>query len=233
MIEKRFYFSGCDLSPGLFTRPAAFARAMQFAAEQDLDAFDLSAMTLRKLGLAFVLSKISVSLTSPAIKEIRVKTFSREIHAMTFFRDFVFTEPNGTPAGCAISRWALIHVDSRTLAPPSLLPKSIPSYPELAVDLDAPRFARKLPPEALDLGLSTVYTFQTDANAHLNNCAYFDLCIEKNGDLPYKQFAIEYLSEVRLHDSVRLYRTGAPEDCVLYGANERTGTLSFIAYLAV
>lgn len=234
MLTEPIYFTGCDLSPGGHVRLAAFLRQMQSVACKDLDLCGLSQENLQEIGLAFILSKSSLRIEDPRLQgaDIRLSTAAKETRGASFLRDFLFYRGDRVVAR-ASTRWALLRLDTRTLARPKELPLAVETTPAHTADLECPRLPACLPDDCTDLGTQEIPLCMTDANAHLNNAAYLDLALNRLPDAPYHSLDIEYRRELGVGERVRLL-CAAQEDCILLsGIRQSDGAQSFMARLCL
>ncbi|MBR6530379.1 MAG: hypothetical protein IKT43_03085 [Clostridia bacterium] len=233
MYETPVYLAGCDLCDKGHIRLAAYLREMQKAACLDLNNFDLTPELLHEMGIAFILSKTSlvVEKTNLPSAELTLKTYPRQTTGASFMRDFVFSQ-NGEVVARATTRWGILNLNTRRLVRPSELPRPIPGESELWVGFEPPRLAAAKSENAALLGCVTVPRCMTDANAHLNNAAYLDLCLNVDADLAFSEMHIEYRKEVKEGEQLAIYKSENDDGSyLLYGEKTETGELSFLVEL--
>ncbi len=233
MYQNPIYFAGCDLSVNQHVRLAAYLREMQKVACLDLKNFDLSPEQLYELGIAFILSKTSLRIHSQNLDtfELDLKTYPRQTKGASFMRDFIFTQGDRSIAS-ATTRWGILNLETRTLCRPKDLPTPIQGEADLWVGFEPPRLCAQIPENARDLGKVQVAHCMTDANGHLNNAAYLDLCLEKIDDIPYNSLDIEYRHEAMVGEQLSLWRVDEDsEHFLLYGKKEAGDEICFMARL--
>jgi len=208
MREEPVIFESYDLSASGFVRPSAILRRMQEIAGRDLDtSFGISYDDLRARNMAFVVSKIALSLDQPLREQVRytIRSGPQETHGATFPRSFVIEDEQGVVAR-ANSLWALLEVDKRCLLRASALGDNISSCPDLSDGLACERLARikDSKPDCSDE--RRVYPSLLDRNCHLNNCNYADLATDllpkKSGEV--RELHITFQKEARLGDVICL-----------------------------
>lgn len=233
MHSQSVYFAGCDISCRGHIRLAAYLREMQKVACLDLSNFSLSPEILHEQGIAFVLSKTSlvVERTNLPSAELELLTYPRATRGASFMRDFVFSQ-DGVTVARATTRWGILDLNRRVLVRPSELKHPIVGETDRWVGFEPPRLSPTRKDDAEKIGNVTVERCMTDANAHLNNAAYLDLCLNVTEDLPYREMHIEYRKELLEGEGVTLYRENCGEKTArLYGERAEDGALSFLVQL--
>ncbi len=233
MYGQSIYFAGCDLSPKGHIRLAAYLREMQKVACLDLNNFELSPEILYQNGIAFILSKTSLIIEKDHLPsaELELLTYPRASRGASFMRDFVFSQ-NGECIARATTRWGILDLNRRVLVRPNELPRPIEGETDRWVGFEPPRLSPLIPDGATSLGEVCVPRSMTDANAHLNNAAYLDLCLDVSEDLAYREMHIEYRKELLEGEKVRvLCHEQENGTQMLYGQKCEDGTLSFLLSL--
>lgn len=228
MYQMPVYFAGCDLSQKGHVRLAAFLREMQKSACLDLKNYNLSPEILYDAGIAFVLSKTSLVIEKTHLPsaELSLLTYPRTSHGATFLRDFVFTQNNETVAR-ATTRWGILNLETRRLVRPTALPRPIVPEEGLFVGFEPPRLSTEPLQDAQTLGTYRVSRCMTDANGHLNNAAYLDLCLNATEDIPVREMHIEYRQELLEGECVTIRRAKTQDGTMLFGT-KGDDSLSFL-----
>ena len=184
-------------------------RYMQEAADLQLRDYGPSGDTLRKDGLAFILSRFSMCLYRPlyAYDPIIATTWACPSRGASFERcsrlmrgDDLISE--------LYTVWALVHIEDRSLCHVEDI--SFGFSPEEPLAFDAPK--RVHLPRGLELpliGERTVVYSDLDVNRHMNNTNYPDmLCNYIPGGMPGRRvvrMAIHFMNEAQAGDSLRIY----------------------------
>ncbi len=233
MYQTPIYFAGCDLSKEGHIRLAAYLREMQKAACLDLNNFNLTPELLYSQGIAFILSKTSLFVDRDHLPsaELDLLTYPRATVGASFMRDFVFSQ-KGEVVARATTRWGILNLESRRLVRPNELPTPIVGETDRWVGFEPPRLSPAIPEDAENLGETDVLRCMTDANGHLNNAAYLDLCLNLTEDVAWREMHIEYRKELLEGDTVRLLRSrGENGNVLLFGQKCEDETLSFLVSL--
>ena len=153
-------------------RTSALMRIMQSTAEAQLTDNRLSYDELKGMKRAFILSRMRMEFT----KGLRVcdkvygSTFPCHSRGYSFLRCYQLTS-NGETVGRAVSVWALIDTDSRSLVKVNDFDLGITTYNPL--DYEMTRFV--LPKTLTEVGKYRVDYSMTDRNRHMNNTRYPDM----------------------------------------------------------
>lgn len=153
-------------------RTSALMRYIQTAAQYQLTENGMSVDELHGMKRAFLLSRITMEFTETirAYDKLTALTFPCESHGFSFFRCYAL-EKEGRTVGRAVSAWALIDTDTRSLV-------RVNNF-ELGLTTHEPHdlvLARFIVPKGLGMvGTYRVGYGVTDQNRHMNNTTYPDM----------------------------------------------------------
>lgn len=194
-----------DLDYNGIAKTSAILKYMQTAADSQLAERGMSYDSLKNLGRAFVLSKIRLEINK-AFREgepITAITFPCESRGFSFLRCYGI-EQDGATVARAVSLWALIDTEDRSLVRVNDFDLDLPLLPPL--DLAFNRF--KMPDSLIDVGGYGVHYGDVDRNMHMNNTKYPNM-YSNYLPLPGKRISsisISYLSEAKLGEKMRVLR---------------------------
>ncbi|MBR7165385.1 MAG: hypothetical protein IKD18_03805 [Clostridia bacterium] len=221
MREEKMRFESFELSASGFVRPSAVMRRMQQAARDDLNSFGISYEAMREKSMAFVVSRMALVFNRPVPGEVPLvlRTAANPTRGATFPRSFVLEDEAGEPVMRAMSLWALLDFEKRTLLRPSALWEEIPSFADLS---DGVSCARLMKPSGILPCYSEerkVYASMLDQNNHLNNCNYADLATDllpaDAGEV--KELQIAFQHEARLGEVLSLNGYDTSEGLLVSG----------------
>lgn len=186
-------------------RTSALMRYIQGAAQSQLTDNGLSYEALKERSRAFILSKIKMEFTEPvrAYERLCALTFPCESRGYSFLRCYGL-EKDGKTIGRAVSVWALIDTDTRSLVKVSDFELGLATYSPL--DMALTRIAH--PSEMIQVGTYKVLYGAIDQNRHMNNTVYPDMF---SAFLPLenkriKTISISYLAEAAAEDTLTVLR---------------------------
>ena len=186
-------------------RTSALMRYIQGAAQSQLTDNGLSYEALKKQSRAFILSRIKMEFTEPvrAYERLSALTFPCESRGYSFLRCYSL-EKDGKTIGRAVSVWALIDTDTRSLVKVSDFELGLTTYSPL--DIALTRIAH--PSEMVKVGTYKVLYGAIDQNRHMNNTVYPDMF---SAFLPLenkriKTISISYLAEAAAEDTLTVLR---------------------------
>jgi len=173
-LSRDFQVNSYDVDSAGFVRPCALMRSMQQLAGDDSAQYGLSYRQMREDGHVFVLYAMKLEMNHPLRADDRytLKTYSIDIHGVSFRRDFYFYK-NDALIGKACTKWVLLDFIKRKILPPARLSKALPKYKDMANGVEVSK--------RLDVSDCTVcdkrrvYPSMLDENDHLNNCIYADI----------------------------------------------------------
>lgn len=230
MRKESVRFESYELESNGFVRPSAVLRRMQQIARDDLDSFGISYEDLRNRNMAFVVSKMALVFQRPVEGEIPLQLASAAMatHGVTFPRAFVLSDEKG-PILHAMSLWALLDFEKRTILRPSALGEEIPVFEDLSEGVTCARLIRPqdTAPERTDV--RKVYPSLLDQNCHLNNCHYADLATDLYPDSPsVREMHLTYQTEALLGDELLMEGFDTTEGRLVAGKNLTRETLCFL-----
>lgn len=192
-------------------RCSSLMRYIQTAAQSQLTENGMSYDELRDMHRAFILSKIKMEFTEDirAYVPLRAISYPTDSRGYSFYRCYEL-ERDGRTIGRAVSVWALIDTESRSLVRVGDFELGITT--ERQNDLSLTRFS--LPSGIAEVGTYTVNYADLDQNCHMNNTRYPDMY---SNFLPLdgkriKTLSISYLNEARRGERLRVYRAIGDEN---------------------
>lgn len=200
-------------------------RYMQDSANCQMEDDGLSYNELFERGLAFVLSRLKLSLYHPLYShdEIEVETWACESSGVSFNRCYRIKK-DGIIAAEAYSVWALLDTNARRLVRVSDFEGHYGEDAPVELDM-AKRFRLPADINLTLVGERTVEYQDVDMNRHMNNTRYGDLLCGYLPDMDKKrviQFEINYISEAPLGENLKIY-TAKGEDGTYYFRTVRDG----------
>ena len=172
---------------------------------------------LRKMGLTWVLSRLSIELLRPIIGTERVTVITWPVTRDVFFsiRDFLLTDQQGQTIGRATSSWAALDLKTRR---PVKIDEHLPPYPlHLQRALDDP-FATIPLLDQCQTGVQLpVLRADLDLNNHVNNTIYAGWALEAVPEELIKRavpvlIEIGFRAEAFYGDRILSCCTPSPED---------------------
>ncbi|MDD2500889.1 MAG: thioesterase [Geobacter sp.] len=172
---------------------------------------------LRKMGLTWVLSRLTIELLRPVIgtEPVTVSTWPVTRDGFFSIRDFLLTDQQGQTIGRATSSWAALDVKTRR---PVKIDEHLPDYPlHLQRALDDPFATLPLLAEC-QTGLELpVLRADLDMNNHVNNTIYAGWALEAVPEELIKRavpalIEIGFRAEALYGDRVRSCCAPSPED---------------------
>lgn len=223
-----------DVGPDRLLTPSAQLRLQQEIGERHFAEGGLSFEGVASFGMAFVvLQNNAVIHRRPAAGEpITVKTWSRNVKGMRFFRCYRFEDANGNTLIDSIASFALVDLNEHTLLRPSQFPVEVEHQPDLSHGCPDPA-KLKMPAQAEACGEHTVTLSQLDFNGHLNNTRYADIVFDH---LPadtvghMSGFSIAFSHEAKCGDRLTLFRT-TDENGSWYVTAQNGGQVCFTAQI--
>lgn len=205
MREETLTFQSYDLTASGVVRPSAILRRMQQIARDDLASFGITYQDMRDQNMAFVVSKIALKFERPVLGEtpLLMRTAANPTRGATFPRSFVLSDEKGVCMR-AMSLWALIDFEKRSLLRPSALWSEIPTFDDLSEGVTCARLAKPKDQAPEFVQKRFVYASMLDQNNHLNNCNYSDLATDllPEGSGEVKEMHITFQHEARLGETL-------------------------------
>lgn len=183
-------------------------RYMQDSANCQMEDDGLSYNELFSRGLAFVLSRLKLSVYHPIFThdEIEVETWACESTGVSFNRCYSIKK-NGEIMAEAYSVWALVDTNAHKLIRVSDFEGHYGE--DLPVELDMQKRFRLPANINLNLVGERVCEYQdVDMNRHINNTRYGDILCGYIPDMTGKRvikFEINYISEAPLGETIKVY----------------------------
>lgn len=199
-----------DVGPDRLLTPSAQLRLQQEAGERHFGEGGLNFDGVAAFGMAFVvLQNNAVIHRRPAIGEaITVKTWSRNVKGMRFFRCYRFEDAAGNTLIDSVASFALVDLKEHTLLRPSQFPAEVEHQSDLPHGCPDPA-KLKLPETMIPCGEHLVKLSELDFNGHLNNTRYADIVFD---NLPAETasqmsgFSITFSHEAKGGDCLQLAR---------------------------
>ena len=202
-----------DVDYNGIAKTSAIMKYMQSAAQMQLTENGMSYDDLRQRGVAFILSRFKMEVLRPltAYTPLEAVSYPVESRGFTFLRCYELKLGEETVAR-AVSAWALVNTDSRSLVKVNDFDLGLPVLQPL--DLALPRIV--MPSEIADVGGYGVHYGDVDQNMHMNNTKYPNMY---SNFLPLKdkmisKLSISYLNEAKMGEKLRVLR--AQKDNIFY-----------------
>ena len=196
-------------------RASALMEYIQNAAQTQLTLNGMSYEELRGMKRAFILSRIKMEFTEPvrAYEHITAVTYPCDSRGYSFLRCYAL-EKNGRTIGRAVSMWALIDTETRSLVKVNDFELGLDTHEPHALALT--RFTT--PATARFVGTYTVNYGDTDQNCHMNNTRYPDMY---SNFLPLdgkriRTLSINYQNEAPMGEKLRVERADGIDGYTYY-----------------
>ena len=196
-------------------RASALMEYIQNAAQTQLTLNGMSYEELRGMTRAFILSRIKMEFTEPvrAYEHITAVTYPCDSRGYSFLRCYAL-EKNGRTIGRAVSMWALIDTETRSLVKVNDFELGLDTHEPHALALT--RFTT--PATARFVGTYTVNYGDTDQNCHMNNTRYPDMY---SNFLPLdgkriRTLSINYQNEAPMGEKLRVERADGIDGYTYY-----------------
>ena len=153
-------------------RTSSLMKYIQSAAQTQLTLNGMSYDQLRDMKRAFILSRMKMEFTEPvrAYDDLTAVTYPCDSRGYSFLRCYAL-EKNGRTIGRAVSMWALVDTETRTLVKVNDFELGLETHEPHTLALS--RFTT--PANAIAVGTYTVNYGDTDQNRHMNNTRYPDM----------------------------------------------------------
>ena len=186
-------------------RASSILKYMQSAAQSQLTEGGMSYDNLKTANRAFILSRVKLEILKPlkAHMPITATTYPCESRGFSFLRCYAI-ECDGEIVARAISVWALIDTESRSLVRVNDFELGLPTLPQNGLVLGA----MKMPSGLMDIGGYGVHYGDVDQNRHMNNTRYPDMY---SNFLPLqgkriRSITINYSNEAMIGEKLRVQR---------------------------
>lgn len=213
-----------DVDPNGIVRASALMRYIQSAAQTQLTENGMSYDQLKEQKRAFILSRIKLEFTEPvrAYEPLVAVTYPCNSRGYSFLRCYAL-ERYGVAVGKAVSVWALIDTDTRSLIKVNDFELGLETHEPHNLELN--RFA--LPSVLQDVGTYTVNYGDLDQNRHMNNTRYPDMYsnfLPLDG-MRIKSISINYKNEAPKGERLRVERAEDPDGKTFYFRTVRSDGL--------
>ncbi|WP_159081923.1 acyl-[acyl-carrier-protein] thioesterase [Paenibacillus sp. CAA11] len=203
-------------------RLSAILEAMQKAADSHIEAAGVEITDMLNQGMAWMLMSVDLDIRQvPLLHEaVEISTWNRGAQGVQWRRDFNLSydgiHKGGQVWAVARTLWTLVDLRKRRILRPSAFPYELPVHqPVTAEELPENLLEKLAIPESFALQLAHEWTVRysgIDANGHLNNAKYADLCLdamlrEELDCITLRGFRITYFQEAAWGDQIRIFRT--------------------------
>ena len=194
-----------DLDYNGIAKTSSIMKYIQSAAQSQLTESGMSYDELKNIGRAFILSRVKLELIQPlyANAPITAITYPCESRGYSFLRCYEL-ESDGVIVARAISVWALIDTNTKTLVKVNDFNLGLPTLPQNGLILGA----MKLPSTVKDVGGYGVHYGDVDQNMHMNNTKYPDMYsnfLPLKGKM-IKSITINYSNEAVIGEKLRVLK---------------------------
>ena len=194
-----------DVDHNGIARLSSLMKYIQSAAQTQLTVNGMSYDELRSMHRGFILSRIKMEFTEPvrAYEKLNAVTYPCESRGYSFLRCYAL-EKNGRTIGRAVSVWALIDTENRSLVKVNDFELGLETHEPHSLALT--RFV--LPTAIKEVGTYTVNYGDLDQNCHMNNTRYPDMY---SNFLPLdgkriRTISINYMNEAPRGERLRVER---------------------------
>lgn len=209
---ERYKTKWHDTSAQRCVRHSQYLLYMQETANLQLEAHGRSLDKVRdEMRLGFILSKIKLVFhrSLSAYEDIDVSTWTCNSKGFTFNRCFDIRR-GGELVAQAISFWALLNIDTKTLVRTEGFDLGL--VPDEPISIDVPRRIRQPEGELALLGKREIRYSDIDYNMHMNNTRYPDMLCDfmpMDKIQSISEMTLEFLHESALGDTLSFF--GASE----------------------
>ena len=186
-------------------KTSSIMKYIQSAAQCQLTEGGMSYDNLKNSNRAFILSRVKLEILKPlcAHTPLTAVTYPCESRGYSFLRCYQL-ESDGEVVARAISVWALIDTENRSLVRVNDFNLGLPTLPQNGLVLGA----MKLPSNMTDIGGYGVHYGDVDQNRHMNNTKYPDMY---SNFLPLcgkmiRSITINYSNEAQIGEKLRVQR---------------------------
>ena len=186
-------------------RASALLRYIQSSAQQQLTDSGMSYDELKRMGKAFIISRMHAEFTSSVhtYDKLDAETFPCDSRGFSFLRCYRLLK-DGEVIGRAISVWALVDINTRALVKVADFDLNLPTFAPLDITINH----IKMPSTLADVGEYTVGYSDLDQNRHINNTKYADIF---SNFLPLDKkricsLTISYIHDAKWKEKIRVLR---------------------------
>ena len=185
-------------------RVSSLMKYIQSAAQMQLTENGMSYDELKDMNRAFIISKIRLEFNEPVYEydKLEALTFPCVSRGYSFLRCYALSK-NGEIIGRAISVWALIDTENRSLVKVNDFELNLPTFEAWDMSLAHVR----MPSVMKHAGEYTVCYADLDRNKHINNTKYADI-FSNYIPLDKKRIdsiTISYVNEAKYKDVLDIY----------------------------
>ena len=186
-------------------KTSSILRYLQSAAQSQLTDNGMSYEKLKESGRAFILSRLKLEILHPltAYTPITAISYPCESRGFSFLRCYAL-ECDGEVVARAISAWALVDINNRSLIRVNDFDLGLPLLPQNGLVLSR----SMMPSELIDIGGYGVHYGDVDQNMHMNNTKYPDMYssfLPLQGKM-IRSISINYANEASIGDKLRVQR---------------------------
>lgn len=186
-------------------KTSSIMKYIQTAAQCQLTEGGLSYDNLKDMGRAFILSKVKLEVLRPlrAYEKLTATTYPCESRGYSFLRCYEL-ESDGEVVARAISVWALIDTNSRSLVRVNDFNLGLATLPQNGLILGG----MKLPSTLTDVGGYGVHYGDVDRNRHMNNTKYADMYsnfLPLDGRM-IRSITVNFINEAEFGEKLRVQR---------------------------
>ena len=186
-------------------KTSSILRYLQSAAQSQLTDNGMSYEKLKESGRAFILSRLKLEILRPltAYTPITAISYPCESRGFSFLRCYAL-ECDGEVVARAISAWALVDINNRSLIRVNDFNLGLPLLPQNGLVLNR----TMMPSELIDVGGYGVHYGDVDQNMHMNNTKYPDMYssfLPLQGKM-IRSISINYANEASMGDKLRVQR---------------------------
>lgn len=194
-----------DVDYNGIAKTSSIMKYIQSAAQSQLTEGGMSYDELKSMNRAFILSRVKLEVLRPlyANMPLTAITYPCESRGYSFLRCYAL-EADGEIVAKAISVWALIDTNTKSLVRVNDFNLGLPTLPKNELILGA----MKLPSNITDVGGYGVHYGDVDQNMHMNNTKYPDMYSNflPLGGKMIKSITINYSNEAMIGEKLRVLR---------------------------
>ena len=202
--KRSIEVDGHDIDFNGICRASSLLKYMQSTAQYQLTENGMSYDELKRSGKAFILSKIKLEFTSAAYESdiLEAVTFPCISRGYSFVRCYALSR-GGEIIGRAISVWALVDTDTRSLIRVNDFDLGLDTYEPWDIAIEHIRLPKIMTPA----GKYRVAYADLDRNNHINNTRYADIYANF---LPLNKkrisdITISYVNEAKFGDELDVF----------------------------
>ncbi|WP_160045057.1 MULTISPECIES: acyl-[acyl-carrier-protein] thioesterase [Paenibacillus] len=219
------------------TRLSVLLSLAQRTADADLEQLGATREQMIEAGMGWMLMTMDLRIgrMPKALEEIKIETWNKGPKGALWQRDFrIYAGGEIIAEACSI--WALVDIQKRRMLRPSKFPFDVYINEEDSAGEAPDKVAIPEDIALQDAYRAVVRYSGIDANLHLNNARYADLCMDtltkdELAGLACAGFRITYHHEARLGDEIQVKRSEVVDGRLYVSGQAADGTHYFDAYL--